>query len=72
MGASSERTMIEAAGTFAERGMKKPYCLAVHPLFAEQSCEALQALAEGVASTDTITHSSNDVSFAELLAGADL
>lgn len=66
---SSGRTMIEAARTFAERGMKKPYCLAVHALFAEQSYETLQALAERVFSTDTITHSSNAVSVAELLAG---
>jgi ribose-phosphate pyrophosphokinase len=68
---SSGRTMIEAARTFAERGMKKPYCLAVHALFAEQSYQELQALAERVISTDTITHPSNGVSVAELLAGPD-
>ena len=68
---SSGRTMIEAAQALAERGMKKPYCLAVHALFAEQSYEALQALAEGVVSTDTIAHPSNDVSVVDLLAGPD-
>jgi ribose-phosphate pyrophosphokinase len=68
---SSGRTMIEAARTFAERGMKKPYCVAVHALFAEQSYEALQAIAERVVSTDTIAHPSNEVGVAELLAGTD-
>lgn len=66
---SSGRTMIEVARIFAARGMKKPYCLAVHALFGEQSYQELQTLAEQVVSTDTIPHPSNAVSVVELLAG---
>lgn len=68
---SSGRTLIEAARALAARGMRKPCCLAVHALFAEQSYQELQALAGGVVSTDTIAHPSNAISVADLLVGVE-
>jgi ribose-phosphate pyrophosphokinase len=68
---SSGRTMIEAARQLVRRGMAKPFCLAVHALFAEQSYAELSALAEAVVSTDTVPHPSNAVSVAGLLEPDD-
>ena len=67
---SSGRTMIEAAGQLQARGLPKPYCLAVHALFAEESYVQLQGITERVVSTDTVPHPSNAVSVVELLAPA--
>lgn len=64
---SSGRTMIEAAHQLATQGLAKPYCLAVHALFAEQSYAELLALSERIVSTDTIPHASNAISVTELL-----
>ena len=65
--ASSGRTMIETARKLTESGMQKPYCLAVHALFAESSFAELSSLAEQVVSTDCVPHASNAVSVAPLL-----
>ena len=59
--------MIEAAHQLATQGLAKPYCLAVHALFAEQSYAELLALSERIVSTDTIPHASNAISVTELL-----
>lgn len=67
---SSGRTMIEAARQLTARGLAKPYCLAVHALFAEESYVQLQEVAERVISTDTVPHPSNAVSVAELLVSS--
>lgn len=67
---SSGRTMIEAARQLKARGLAKPYCLAVHALFAEESYVQLQEITERVVSTDTVQHPSNAVSVVELLAPA--
>lgn len=67
---SSGRTMIEAARQLKARGLAKPYCLAVHALFAEESYVQLQEITERVVSTDTVPHPSNAVSVVELLAPA--
>ena len=40
--------MIEAAGQLARRGFAKPYCLAVHALFADDSYAQLASLSERV------------------------
>lgn len=65
---SSGRTMIEAARQLLDQNLPKPFCLAVHPLFAEESYAELLALSERVVSTDTIPHISNAVSVVRLLA----
>ncbi|MDP3736355.1 MAG: ribose-phosphate pyrophosphokinase [Hyphomonadaceae bacterium] len=65
---SSGRTMIEAARQLRDQGLTKPFCLAVHPMFAEESYAELLALSERVVSTDTVPHVSNAVSVVGLLA----
>jgi len=67
---SSGRTMIEAARQLTARGLAKPYCLAVHALFAEESYVQLQEITERVISTDTVPHPSNAVSVVELLGSS--
>ncbi len=64
---SSGRTMIEAARRLALLGLPKPYCLAVHALFADDSYDRLLGLSEAVVSTDTIVHASNAVSVVGLI-----
>jgi ribose-phosphate pyrophosphokinase len=65
---SSGRTMIEAAGQLRRRGLAKPYCLAVHALFADDSYAQLVGLSERVITTDTVPHPSNGLSVVELVA----
>ena len=64
---SSGRTMIEAAGKFHELGFKKPICVTVHAIFADDSYEQLLKLCDQVVSTDTIAHISNKIPVAGLL-----
>ena len=65
---SSGRTMIEASRQLTERGTPKPYCLAIHAVFAASAFDALAPLCERVATTDTIAHSSNAISVVDTLA----
>lgn len=65
---SSGRTMIEAARQLSARDFAKPYCLAVHALFAEDSYERLLDCAERVVTTDTVPHASNAISVAPLIS----
>lgn len=65
---SSGRTMIEAARQLRAREAAKPFCVAVHGLFADDSYAGLQALCERVISTDTIPHPSNALSVAGLIS----
>ena len=65
---SSGRTMIETAQGLIDRGAKPPVCLAVHALFAEDAYERLTALAARVVSTDAVSHDSNVIELAALLA----
>jgi ribose-phosphate pyrophosphokinase len=67
---SSGRTMIEAARQLPEQGLKRPFCLAVHALFADASYAELMLLSEGVVSTDTVPHPSNGISVVDIIAGA--
>lgn len=67
---SSGRTMIEAAGQLTSRGFSKPYCLAVHALFADNSYAQLMGLSERVITADTVPHPSNGLSVVELVAPA--
>ena len=65
---SSGRTMIESAGRLGERGFARPYCLAVHALFADDSYERLLDCSERVITTDTVPHASNAISVAPLIS----
>lgn len=67
---SSGRTMIEAAGQLARRGFAKPYCLAVHALFADDSYAQLASLSERIVTTDTVPHPSNALTVVDMLAQA--
>lgn len=65
---SSGRTMIEAARVLDARGMVKPYCLAIHAVFAPGAFENLSRVTESVVTTDTIFHASNAISVVDTLA----
>jgi ribose-phosphate pyrophosphokinase len=65
---SSGRTMIEASRMLAARGMAKPYCLAIHAVFAPGAFGHLAELSERVVTTDTIAHPSNAISVVDTLA----
>ncbi|MEQ1809437.1 MAG: ribose-phosphate diphosphokinase [Terricaulis sp.] len=65
---SSGRTMIEASRLLAARGMAKPYCLAIHAVFAPGAFNNLTQLSERMVTTDTITHPSNAISVVDTLA----
>ena len=67
---SSGRTMIEAAEGLVGQGLRKPVCLAVHALFAEDDFKRLSELAQRVVSTDCVPHSTNLISVAPLIAEA--
>jgi ribose-phosphate pyrophosphokinase len=65
---SSGQTMIEAARRLGAAGMAKPFCLAVHALFAESAYAELRQISERIVTTDTIPHPSNGISVVALLA----
>lgn len=65
---SSGRTMIEVSRVLAVRGMAKPYCLAIHAVFAPGAFDHLAQLSERVVTTNTIAHPSNAISVVDTLA----
>jgi ribose-phosphate pyrophosphokinase len=65
---SSGETMIEAARLLQQRGMKAPFCLTVHALFAEEAHQRLMRLAQRIISTDTVPHPTNAISVVDILA----
>ncbi|MGY6270936.1 ribose-phosphate pyrophosphokinase [Achromobacter denitrificans] len=66
--ASSGRTLAAAAGKLT--GMKRPQCVVVHALFAEDAWSQVSACFERVVSTDAVPHPSNRIGLAPLLADA--
>lgn len=68
--ASSGRTMLAAAQLLAARGLARPVCAVVHPLFAGDAFARLQQVAARVVSCDSLPHPSNAISLAPLLAEA--
>ena len=68
--ASSGRTLAIAAHKLAEQGMRKPECVVVHALFAEDAWTLLTPLFARITSTDTVPHPSNRIGLASLIAGA--
>jgi len=68
--ASSGRTLAVAAHKLAEQGMRKPECVVVHALFAEDAWSQLTPLFARITSTDAVPHPSNRIGLASLIAGA--
>lgn len=68
---SSGRTAIETLEQLKRLGLSPAVCVAIHAVFAQDSYEQLLAAgAARVVSTDSITHPSNRISIAALLADA--
>jgi len=68
--ASSGRTLIETARGLIGQGLRPPVCVVVHALFADDAFAELSGLAERIVSTDAVTHPSNGIPLAGLLAEA--
>jgi ribose-phosphate pyrophosphokinase len=68
---STGRTMTTAATGLRERGFAAPWCVAVHAVFAGDAQRELEAAGcSAIATTDTITHPSNAMTTAGLVADA--
>lgn len=66
---STARTMIETIGHLRRSGLNAPVCIAVHPVFAQNSFEELRtAGAAEIVSCDTIAHPSNRISLVASVA----
>jgi ribose-phosphate pyrophosphokinase len=60
--ASSARTMIEAVRVLREAGQRPPVCIAVHPIFAGDAYEKLNAAGPAaIVSTNAVAHASNAI-----------
>ena len=68
--ASSGHTLIEAARQLPLQGLAQPICAVVHGVFAEDSYESLQAVAQRIVSSDSVPHPSNGIRLAPLIASA--
>ncbi|MCO4759340.1 MAG: ribose-phosphate pyrophosphokinase [Oceanospirillaceae bacterium] len=66
---SSGRTMQETVTHLRNAGLKQPYCIGVHGLFASNAYEQLSDVAK-VITTSCIPHPSNKIEIAEALANA--
>lgn len=66
--ASSGRTLAEAARRLQQTVGAKPVCAIVHALFEKGALEALRPVTQTIVSTDTVSHETNAVPVAELLA----
>jgi ribose-phosphate pyrophosphokinase len=64
---SSGRTMIQACEGLIAQGLRRPVCLAVHALFAEDAFARLSNLAQAIVSTDTVPHPTNRIPVAGLI-----
>ena len=69
--ASSARTMIEAVRVLREAGQRPPVCIAVHPIFAGDAYEKLNAAGPAaIVSTNAVAHASNAIDIAAEIATA--
>lgn len=69
--ASSARTMIEAVRLVHAAGHRPPVCVAVHPLFAGDSFERLQAeRPAAIVSSNSIAHPSNAIDVSGQISAA--
>jgi ribose-phosphate pyrophosphokinase len=68
---STGRTMIEATRQLRSVGAAAPICVAIHAVFADALHDLLiEAGARGIVTCDTISHATNQIAIAELLADA--
>lgn len=68
---STGRTMSETIGHLRRAGLRAPFCIGVHALFAEGALEELRAAgAEAVITCDTVPHDTNEIELAPALARA--
>lgn len=66
---STARTMIETVGHLRRAGLASPVCLAVHAVFAQTAFDDLRAAgAADIVSCDTISHLSNRIALAPVVA----
>lgn len=69
--ASTAMTMIAAVARLHEAGLRDPWCIAVHPLFAGDAFAALGcAGVAGIVSSNTISHESNQIDLSGPIADA--
>jgi ribose-phosphate pyrophosphokinase len=65
---STARTMIETIGHLKRAGMKKPVCIGIHGIFANNAySDLLIAGAEEVVTCNTIPHESNSIKIDEVI-----
>jgi ribose-phosphate pyrophosphokinase len=68
---STGKTMIEATRALRAAGSAPPMCVAIHAVFADAlSSELAAAGAAGIVTCNTITHSTNRICVADLIADA--
>ena len=60
--------MVEAVRLVAARTSRRPVCIAVHGLFADNSDRMLSASGARIVTSNTVTHPSNALDVAPLLA----
>ncbi|HFE37996.1 MAG TPA: ribose-phosphate diphosphokinase [Gammaproteobacteria bacterium] len=68
--ASTGHTIAQAAKALKQRGVQTVDCLVTHPLFADGAEQQLSTYIDHIWSTDSITHHSNVIQLAPLLADA--
>ena len=68
--ASSGGTLVEAAARLTALGFSKPVCVVVHALCGADAEARIRAATDAFVSTDTVPHSSNAISVAQLIADA--
>lgn len=67
---STGRTLIAAAWQLQRAGLPRPYCVAVHAVFAGSAYNELRSAAQDVVTADSIAHPSNRIALAQPLADA--
>jgi len=68
---SSGGTMLQAVEHLKEEGFPPPICIAIHPIFAENSYQRLlDAGVQKIATCNSIPHPSNQIDLAHVLVGA--
>jgi len=67
---STGRTLVAAAEQLQRAGLPRPYCVAVHAVFAERAYSALCDVAADVVTCDTIAHPSNRIALTAPLVEA--
>ena len=65
---STGRTMIETARHLREQHLRPPVCIAVHGLFSDESYGKLKEVASTVVTTNSVTHPSNAIDLAPIIA----